>query len=236
MKTLEGKVAVITGGSSGIGLATAKRFVAEGAHVYITGRSKAGLEAAAREIGSGVTAVQADASKPADLDRLYDQIKRERGKLDTIFVNAGGGTFVPLGHISEDFYNTVFDTHGKGASFPAPEELSLLKDGGTMVLNASSSASQGMPNFSVYAASKAAVRNLARGWANDLKDRKIRVNAVSPGVIVTPAYYKGGLTEEQVKGFAAQMATKIPLGRTGEADEIAKAVVFLASDDSSFVT
>jgi NAD(P)-dependent dehydrogenase (short-subunit alcohol dehydrogenase family) len=234
-KKLEDKIALVTGGSSGIGLATAKRFVAEGAHVYITGRSKAGLEAAAREIGGCVTAVQADVSKPADLDRLYDQIKRERGKLDTIFVNAGGGTFVPLGHISEDFYNTVFDTNVKGVIFTVQKALGLLKDGGTIVLNASTTASQGMPNFSVYAASKAAVRNLARGWANDLKDRKIRVNAVSPGVVVTPAYYKSGLTEEQVKGFAAQMATKIPLGRTGEADEIAKAVVFLASDDSSFV-
>src|ERR1700687_1848884 len=144
-------------------------------------------------------------------------------------------TFVPLGHISEDFYNTVFDTNVKVVIFTVQKALSLLKDGGTIVLNASTTASQGMPNFSVYAASKAAVRNLARGWANDLKDRKIRVNAVSPGVVVTPAYYKSGLTEEQVKGFAAQMGTKIPLGRTGEEDEIAKAVVFLASDDSSFV-
>src|SRR3979409_2049717 len=172
MKTLEGKVAVITGGSSGIGLATAKRFVAEGAHVYITGRSKAGLESAAREIGSGVPAVQADASKPAHLDRLYDQIKRERGKLDTIFVNAGGGTFVPLGHISEEFYNTVFDTNVKGVIFTVQQALSLLKDGGTIVLNASTTASQGMPNFSVYAASKAAVRNLARGGATEITQRK----------------------------------------------------------------
>jgi NAD(P)-dependent dehydrogenase (short-subunit alcohol dehydrogenase family) len=166
---------------------------------------------------------------------LYAQIKQEKGKLDTIFANAGGGTFVPVGAITEEYYNSVFDTNVKGVIFTVQSALSLLQDAGTIVLNASTSASQGMGNFSVYAASKAAVRNLARGWATDLKDRKIRVNAISPGVIVTPAYYKSGLTHEQVQGFAAQMATTIPLGRTGEADEVAKGVVFLASDDSSFV-
>src|ERR1700704_3169969 len=145
-------------------------------------------------------------------DGRWSPRERERGKLDTIFVNAGGGNFVPLGHISEDFYNTVFDTNVKGVIFTVQKALSLLKDGGTIVLNASTTASQGMPNFSVYAASKAAVRNLARGWANDLKDRKIRVNAVSPGVVVTPAYSKSGLTEEPDKRFAAQRAPKIPLG------------------------
>jgi len=180
-KKLEGKIALVTGGSSGIGLATAKRFVAEGAHVYITGRRKAELEAAVREIGRNVTAVQADASKSADLDRLYAQIKQEKGKLDTIFANAGGGNFLPLGAITEEHYHETFDTNVKGVIFTVQKALPLLRDAGTIVLNASTAASQGMGAFSVYAASKAAVRNLARGWASDLKDRKIRVNAVSPG-------------------------------------------------------
>ena len=232
---LEGKIALVTGGSSGIGFATAQRFVKEGAHVYITGRRQRELDAAVKMIGRNVIGIQADVSNATDLDRLYAQIKREKGKLDTIFANAGAGTFLPLGAITEKQYHDTFDTNVKGVIFTVQKAVPLLQDGGTIVLNASTAGLKGSAAFSVYAASKAAVRNLARGWANDLKDRKIRVNAVSPGVIVTPAYYKGGLTEEQVKGFAAQMATKIPLGRTGEADEIAKAVVFLASDDSSFV-
>jgi NAD(P)-dependent dehydrogenase (short-subunit alcohol dehydrogenase family) len=234
-KKLESKVALVTGGSSGIGLATAQRFVEAGAHVYITGRRPAELEAAVRKIGRNVTAVQADASKPADLDRLYAQIKQEKGKLDTIFVNAGAGTFLPLGAITEEQYDNTFDTNVKGVIFTVQKALPLLRDTATIVLNASTAASKGMGAFSVYAASKAAVRNLARGWATDLKERKIRINVVSPGVIVTPGYKTAGLTDEQVQGFAAQMATMIPLGRTGEADEVAKAVLFLASDDSSFV-
>jgi NAD(P)-dependent dehydrogenase (short-subunit alcohol dehydrogenase family) len=234
-KKLEGKVALVTGGSSGIGLATAERFVAEGAYVYITGRRKKELDAAVRKIGHGVTGIQADVSKAADLDRLYAQIKNEKGRLDTIFANAGGGKFMPLAAITEEYYTSVFDTNVKGVLLTVQKALPLLQQSATIVLNASTLASKGMASLSVYAASKAAVRNLARGWATDLKDRKIRVNAVSPGVVVTPAHYNVGLTEEQVKGFAAQMAARIPLGRTGEADEIAKAVVFLASDDSSYV-
>jgi NAD(P)-dependent dehydrogenase (short-subunit alcohol dehydrogenase family) len=234
-KKLEGKVALVTGGSSGIGLATAERFVAEGAHVYITGRRRAELDAAVRKIGGNVTAVQADVSNPEDLDRLYAQIKQEKGKLDTIFANAGGGNFMPLGAITAEHYYDTFDTNVKGTIFTVQKALPLLQDAGTIVLNASTTASQGTGAFSVYAASKAAVRNLARGWATDLKDRKIRVNVVSPGVVVTPGYKKSGMTDEQIQGFTAHMATTIPLGRTGEADEIAKAVLFLASDDSSFV-
>lgn len=234
-KKLEGKVALVTGGSSGIGLATAKRFVSEGAYVYITGRREAELEAAVRELGRNATAVQADVSKPSDLDRLYAQIKKEKGRLDTIFANAGGGGFLPLGAITEEQYHDTFNTNVKGVIFTVQKALPLLRDGGTVVLNASTAASQGMGAFSVYAASKAAVRNLARGFATDLKDRRIRVNAVSPGVIVTPGYKKAGLTDEQIQGFVAQMSATIPLGRTGEPDEIAKAVVFLSSDDSSFV-
>src|SRR5258708_3560080 len=235
MGKLTGKVAVITGGSSGIGLATAERFVAEGAHVYITGRRPAELEATVRKIGRKVTAVRADASNPTDLDRLYAQIRQERGKLDTLFANAGAGTFLPLGAITEKQYHDTFDTNVKGVILTVQKALPLLQDAGTIVLNASTAGSKGMGAFSVYAASKAAVRNLARGWATDLKDRKIRVNVVSPGVIVTPGYKTSGMTDEQIQGFAAQMATMIPLGRTGDADEVAKAVLFLASDDSSFV-
>jgi NAD(P)-dependent dehydrogenase (short-subunit alcohol dehydrogenase family) len=234
-KKLEGKVALITGGSSGIGLATAERFVGEGAHVYITGRHREQLDEAVNKIGRNVTAVQADVSVPGDLDRLYAQIKLEKGKLDTVFANAGGGTLLPLGAISEKQYHDTFDTNVKGVVFTVQKALPLLQAGATIVLNSSTNASKGMAASSIYGASKAAVRNLARGWTTDLKDRKIRVNVVSPGVVVTLGYKKAGLTEEQIKGFAAQMVTMIPLGRTAEADEIAKAVMFLASDDSSFV-
>jgi NAD(P)-dependent dehydrogenase (short-subunit alcohol dehydrogenase family) len=234
-KKLEGKVALITGGSSGIGLATAERFVGEGAHVYITGRHREQLDEAVNKIGRNVTAVQADVSVPGDLDRLYAQIKLEKGKLDTVFANAGGGTLLPLGAISEKQYHDTFDTNVKGVVFTVQKALPLLQAGATIVLNSSTNASKGMAASSIYGASKAAVRNLARGWTTDLKDRKIRVNVVSPGVVVTLGYKKAGLTDEQIKGFAAQMVTMIPLGRTAEADEIAKAVLFLASDDSSFV-
>lgn len=234
-KKLEGKIALVTGGSSGIGLATAQRFVAEGAHVYITGRRQAEIDAAVKTIGSHVTGVQADVSKAADLDRLYAQIGKEKGRLDTIFANAGGGTFLPLGAITEQQYHDTFDTNVKGVLLTVQKALPLLPDGATIVLNASIVASKGIGAFSIYSATKAAVRNLARGWASDLKDRRIRVNAVSPGTVVTPGYKTMGLNDEQIRGFAAQAATQIPLGRTGEPDEIAKAVLFLASDDSSFV-
>jgi len=234
-RKLEGRVALVTGGSSGIGLATAERFVAEGAFVYITGRRQAQLDAAVKRIRSNVKGVQADVSKPADLDRLYAQIKKEKGRLDTVFANAGGGTFLPLGSITERQYYETFDNNVKGVILTVQKALPLLPNASSIVLNASTAASIGMPAFSVYSAAKAAVRNLARGWATDLKDRRIRVNAVSPGVVITPAYRKIGLSDEQIKNFAAQMVALIPLGRTGEPDEIAKAVLFLASDDSSFV-
>jgi NAD(P)-dependent dehydrogenase (short-subunit alcohol dehydrogenase family) len=234
-RKLEGKVALVTGGSSGIGLATAERFVAEGAFVYITGRRQAQLDAAVKKIRSNVKGVQADVSKAADLDRLYAQIKKEKGRLDTVFANAGGGTFLPLGSITEQQYHETFDNNVKGVILTVQKALPLLPNASSIVLNASTAASIGMPAFSVYSAAKAAVRNLARGWATDLKDRMIRVNVVSPGVVITPAYEKLGLSDEQIKNFAAQMVALIPLGRTGEPDEIAKAVLFLASDDSSFV-
>ena len=232
---LEGKIALVTGGSSGIGLATAQRFVDEGAYVFITGRRQAELDAAVELIGKNVTAVQADASNLDDIDRLYSVIEREKGKLDIVFANAGGGSFAPLGSITEEQYDKTFDTNVKGLLFTVQKALPLLPDGATIVLNASVVSIKGAPAFSVYAATKAAVRSFARGWANDLRARKIRVNVVSPGVVPTPAYNNLGLTEEQLDGFISEQVAGIPIGRVGTPDEIAKAVVFLASDDSSFV-
>jgi NAD(P)-dependent dehydrogenase (short-subunit alcohol dehydrogenase family) len=235
MSKLEGKVAVITGGNSGIGLATAERFVAEGAHVFITGRRQSELDAAVKRIGKNVTAVQGDVSNLADLDRLYATVKQQKGRIDILFANAGSGGLAPLGAITEELFDNTFGLNVKGLLFSVQKALPLFRDGGSIILNASTAGSTGMPALSVYGATKAAVRSFARSWTVDLKDRKIRVNAVSPGVIVTPGYSAFG-TAEQIEQFVAQMKTTIPMGRTGEADEIAKAVVFLASDESSFIT
>jgi NAD(P)-dependent dehydrogenase (short-subunit alcohol dehydrogenase family) len=235
MSKLEGRVAVITGGNSGIGLATAERFVAEGAHVFITGRRQSELDAAVKRIGKNVTAVQGDVSKLADLDRLYSTVKQQKGRIDILFANAGSGGLAPLGAITEELFDNTFGLNVKGLLFSVQKALPLFRDGGSIILNASTAGSTGMPALSVYGATKAAVRSFARSWTMDLKDRKIRVNAVSPGVIVTPGYSAFG-TAEQIEQFVAQMKTTIPMGRTGEADEIAKAVVFLASDESSFIT
>jgi NAD(P)-dependent dehydrogenase (short-subunit alcohol dehydrogenase family) len=234
-KKLEGKIALVTGGSTGIGLATAQRFVDEGAFVYITGRRQAELDAAAKTIGAGVATVKADSSNLADLDNLYAQIKQEKGRLDVVFANAGGGEFAPLGSITEEHYDKTFNTNVKGLLFTVQKALPLIPDGGSIILNASIVSIKGMPAFSVYSATKAAVRSFARSWTSDLKDRKIRVNVVSPGPIETPAIT--GLTEneEQHKGLIAQLTSMVPLGRMGQPDEIAKAAVFLASDDASFV-
>jgi NAD(P)-dependent dehydrogenase (short-subunit alcohol dehydrogenase family) len=235
MKKLEGKVAVVTGGSSGIGLATAKLFADEGALVYVTGRRAKELDAAVRKIGAGTRGIQGDTTKLSDLDKLYAAIRKEAGHLDIIFANAGSGTMLPLGAITEEQVENTFAVNVKGLLFTVQKALPLMKEGGSIVLNASMAASKGMPAFSVYAASKAAVRSFARTWAVDLKERKIRVNAVSAGVIPTEGYRTGGMTQEQVDGFAAQMAGLIPLGRVGTPEEIAKAVLFLASSDSSYV-
>ena len=233
---LAGKIALVTGGSSGIGLATAKRFVAEGAHVFITGRRQASLDAAAQEIGqSSVTAVQADSSRLADLDRLYATIQEQKGRLDVVFANAGGGSLAPLGQISEEQFDTAFSTNVKGVVFTVQKALPLMGEGGTIILNASITSSKGTPAFSIYSATKAAVRNLARSWAMDLKGRGIRINVISPGVVPTPGYDGLGLTTEQLQNFIDTQAATIPLGRVGTTDEIAKAVMFLASEDSSFV-
>jgi NAD(P)-dependent dehydrogenase (short-subunit alcohol dehydrogenase family) len=235
MKKLEGKVALVTGGTSGIGLATAKRFVAEGAYVFITGRRQTELDAAVEEIGKNVTGVQSDVSKLADLDRLFATIKQEQGHLDVIFANAGVGAIVPLGSITEEQFDKTFNINVKGLLFTVQKALPLLTEGASIVLNASSATTIGNPAFSVYSATKAAVRSFARNWTLDLKDRKIRVNAISPGTVPTPAYDGFGLDERQLQEFVDSQIVNIPLGRVGTPDEIAKAVVFLASDDSSFV-
>jgi NAD(P)-dependent dehydrogenase (short-subunit alcohol dehydrogenase family) len=229
MKKLEGKVALVTGGNSGIGLATAKRFVAEGAYVFITGRRQAELDTAVNAIGENIRGVQSDVSNLADLDRLFATIEQEQGHLDVVFANAGVGEFASLGSITEEHFDTTFNINVKGTLFTVQKALPLLPEGASIILNASIVSIKGTPAFSVYSATKAAVRSFARNWILDLKERKIRVNAVSPGVIPTPGYDRLGVD------FADSEASAIPLGRVGTSDEIAKAVVFLASDDSSYV-
>lgn len=235
MKRLEGKVAVVTGGTTGIGLATAKKFVEEGAYVYITGRRQAELDKAVAAIGSNVIGVQGDVAKTEDLDRLYKQIENEKGRVDVVFANAGGGEFLPLGSITEEHYDKTFNANVKGLLFTVQKALPLMPDGATVVLNASIVSIKGFEAFSVYNASKAAVRSFARSWANDLKGRKIRVNVVSPGPIDTPAITGIAGSEENAKGFLDAMAAQVPLGRVGAPEEIASAVVFLASQESSYV-
>ncbi len=233
---LAGKIALITGGSSGLGLATAKQFIAEGAYVFITGRRQPELDAAAKEIGSNVTTIRGDIANLADLDRLFATIEEQKGRLDILFANAGGGAFEALGQVTEANFDKYFGINVKGTLFTVQKALPLMPAGGAIVLNASMVSIKGFPGFGVYAATKAALRSFARTWAVDLKGRNIRVNAVSPGTVVTPAYKSElGLSDEQIKGFVAQAAAATPLGRTGTPDEVAKAVVFLASDDASFV-
>lgn len=237
MNKLTGKVALVTGGSSGIGLATAKCFVAEGAHVFITGRRQPELDAAVKEIGDGVTGVRSDVASLADLDQLYAMIKAQKGRLDILFANAGGGAFVPLEQVTEAHFDKYFGINVKGTLFTVQKALPLMSEGSTIVITGSQVSIKGIPAFGAYAATKAALRSFARTWAIDLKGRNIRVNVVSPGTVVTPAYKSElGLSEEQIEQFKAQAAATTPLGRTGTPEEIAKAVLFLASDDSSFIT
>jgi NAD(P)-dependent dehydrogenase (short-subunit alcohol dehydrogenase family) len=236
MGKLEGKIALITGGSSGLGLATAKHFVAEGAHVFITGRRQKELDAAAKEIGGNVSAIQGDVSNFADLDRLFATIKEQKGRLDILFANAGGGAFVPLEQVTEEHFDKYFGINVKGTLFTVQKALPLMAAGGAIVITGSMVSIKGFPAFGVYAATKAALRSFVRTWSVDLKGRNIRVNVISPGTIVTPGYKSElGLTDEQIEGFKEQAASTTPLGRTGTPDEIAKAVLFLASDDSSYV-
>jgi NAD(P)-dependent dehydrogenase (short-subunit alcohol dehydrogenase family) len=237
MTRLNGKIAVITGGSSGIGLATAKRFVEEGAHVVITGRREQELKEAAVSIAGNVTTVVGDVSRLEDLDRLYAVVKEKHGHIDILFANAGAGTIAPLEAATEAHFDQTFDVNVKGLFFTVQKALPLFKDGGSIILTSSVSNVMGLPGFSAYAASKAAVRSFARSWTLELKDRKIRVNSMSPGPIDTPALATTtGLTSEQAEQAAAQFASQVPMGRRGEPEEIANAVAFLASDESSFIT
>ncbi len=233
---LEGKVALITGGNSGIGLATAKEFVNEGAYVFITGRRDAELAAAKKQIGKNVTAIQGDVSNLGDLDRLFAQIKKEKGKLDIVFANAGVAKYAPFGKITEEHYDSIFNINVKGLLFTVQKALPLLPDGASIILNASIVASKGLSSNSVYSATKAAVRSFARTWTTDLKDRRIRVNAISPGPIDTPGLSDLLASSETGQERKKMISNTVPLGRFGTPDEIAKAVVFLASDDSSYIT
>jgi NAD(P)-dependent dehydrogenase (short-subunit alcohol dehydrogenase family) len=236
MGKLEGKIALITGGNSGIGLATAKQFVNEGAYVFISGRRDRELAAAVKEIGRNLSGVQGDVSNLGDLDCLFAQIKREKGKLDIVFANAGAARFARLGTITEELFDSIFNTNVKGLLFTVQKALPLLPDGASIILNSSVVGSKGLSMNSVYSATKAAVRSFARTWTTDLKDRRIRVNAVSPGSIDTPGLSDLLASSEAGPQRLQMLRTTVPLGRLGTPDEIAKAVVFLASDDSSYVT
>jgi NAD(P)-dependent dehydrogenase (short-subunit alcohol dehydrogenase family) len=236
MGKLDGKIALVTGGNSGIGLATAQRFVSEGAYVFITGRRESELAAAVKEIGRNITGVQGDVSNLADLDRLFARIGDEKGRLDVVFANAGVATYAPFGTITEEHYGSIFDINVKGVLFTVQKALPLLPDGASVILNSSIVGSKGFSSNSVYSATKAAVRSFARTWTTDLKSRRIRVNAISPGSTETPGLSELWGSSEAGQQRARAVATLVPLGRLGTPDEIAKAVVFLASDDSSYIT
>ena len=236
MKKLEGKIALITGGNSGIGLATAKRFVSEGAYVFITGRNQSKLDTAVKEIGSNVTAVQGDIASLKDLDRLFAQIKEEKGRLDVVFANAGSFKYANLDAIDEELFDGMFDSNVKGLLFTVQKALPLLPDGACIVLNASIVSIKGIPSNSVYSATKAAVRSFARTWTAELKARHIRVNVVSPGPTDTDSLRDLYNSNEVGRQRLASISNIIPMGRLGTPDGVAKAVVFLASDDSSYIT
>lgn len=233
---LEGKIAVITGGNSGIGLATAKRFVSEGAYVFITGRRQKELDAAVSEIGKNAIGIQGDVSNLTDLDKLYNTVKDKKGHLDILFANAGIAQFARLGEISEEHFDKIFDINVKGLLFSVQKALPILQDGSSIILNASVGSSKGIEETSVYSATKAAVRSFARTWTADLRHRKIRVNAISPGPIDTPIFSSLTQNEEQMEQFKKYIINTVPMGRMGSPDEIAKAVSFLASDESSYIT
>ena len=235
MSKLEGKIAVITGGNSGIGLSTAEHFVAEGAYVYITGRRQKELDAAVAQIGRNVTGVQGDVANPADLDRLYAQVAKEKGHIDVLFANAGIVALAPIDQVSEEHFDKVFNVNVKGLLFTVQKALPLMGKGGSILLNASVASIKGIPGMGVYAATKAAVRSFARTWTLELKDRGIRVNVISPGYTETPIIDTISLTPEQIAQFKEGAVASIPLGRWASSDETAKVAVFLASDDSSYV-
>jgi NAD(P)-dependent dehydrogenase (short-subunit alcohol dehydrogenase family) len=237
MGRLEGKIAVITGGNSGIGLATAQIFVTEGAHVYVTGRRQSELDAAVKQIGKkNVTGVQGDVSNLADLDRLYDTVKQQKGRIDVLFANAGIIELAPMGSITESHFDKIFNVNVKGLLFTVQKALTLFQDGGSIVLTGSIGGSKGYEGSSVYSATKAAIRSFARTWTVELKHRKIRVNAISPGPIDTPMTSSMVKSEELGEQLKTNLVNAVPLGRMGNPDEVAKAILFLVSDDSSYVT
>jgi len=236
MKRLEGKVAVVTGGNSGIGLATAKRLQEEGAKVAIAGRSRKTLDDAVRSMGNGVVAVQADVAKLTDVDKLYAEVSKKLGKIDVLFVNAGVAKFAPLSETSEDGYDEVFNINIKGAYFTIQKALPFLNDGASIILNTSVVDSKGFEGASAYSATKAALRSLARTAAAELVGRGIRVNAVAPGPIVTPIIERTGLPKEAIDQFEKETVAKVPMKRFGQPEEVASAVAFLASQDASYIT
>jgi NAD(P)-dependent dehydrogenase (short-subunit alcohol dehydrogenase family) len=236
MGKLDGKVALVTGGTSGIGLATAKLFVTEGTNVYVTGRRQGKVDEAVKDIGKYTTGVEGDVANMADLDRLFKQIEQEKGKLDIVFANAGAAEYAPFGKMDEAQFDRLFDSNVKGTLFSVQKALPLIPDGGAIVLTASVVGSKGFPANTVYAATKAAVRSFARTWTTDLKERKIRVNVVSPSPTDTDGLREAIKGNEAAQQRVRSLAQIVPLGRLGRVDEIAKAVLFLASDDSSFVT
>jgi NAD(P)-dependent dehydrogenase (short-subunit alcohol dehydrogenase family) len=236
MGKLNGKVALVTGGNSGIGFATAKQFAVEGAYVFISGRREGNLARAVQEIGENVSSIQGDVSEPSDLDRLFSLIKKEKGRLDIVFANAGVARYSHLREVTEELYDSIFEINVKGVLFTVQKALPLLTDGASIILNASIVASRGLPANAVYSASKAAVRSFARTMSTDLRARQIRVNAVSPGPTDTPGFNELVISSEVGQHRVKMLSSTIPLGRLGRPEEIAKAVTFLASDESSYIT
>jgi len=236
MKRLEGKVAVVTGGNSGIGLASAKRLQDEGSRVAIAGRSQKTLDEAAKLLGNGVLAIQADVSKLEDIDKIYAAVAKKFGKIDVLFVNAGIAQFAPFGQTTESLYDDVMDTNAKGAYFTIQKSIPHLNDGASIILNTSVAGIKGTENTSVYSSTKAALRSLARTAAAELAGRNIRVNAIAPGPIVTPIFGRTGLPQEAVDSFAKEIVGRVPLKRFGQPEEVAGAVAFLASSDASYIT